>query len=451
MTLCDACLLIRRSCGLLARPPIHRLNRYRSAFLLAWFALFASLGLAHAQTAAPLNPRLTQYIDSLDQNDQRPYQQLVRHELSGDSAQAQSTRVYRQNYGHLLRIIRAYGYPSFALVGPEAVEHFNNMVFHCAFAPAFQQRALRLFTRQSRREPALRTDKRYLHDVAYLTDKITFPQVYGTQMATNLPVAAVKSGARLRPTRDMLHLDERRRQMQLEPVADYLAKATALNRQMNPKFSAFGQFHPALKRELDSLYARRQLYERLALTTRATTERDSVIQALHLTPAQATEGLRQLLIQTDSTNLTRVRALIEQYGYPGKTLVGTPTNEVAFQVLQASTRLPQYLPLLEQVAQQGEVPFRLYALMLDRHLMREGRAQVYGTQGRGYAAVDPATGQVEWKMFIWPVADPAHVNDRRKQAGFTQTVQENAARLGIVYQPISLNKARRLPICQATK
>jgi hypothetical protein len=438
-------LAIRRRCGLPNGTSAYPASGYRSRYLLVWFALFAGLQAAHGQTVAPLNPRLAHLIDSLDRNDQLPYQRLVRGELTGDSAQAQSTRIYRQNYVHLRRIIRVYGYPSFALVGAEALEHFNNMVFHCAFDPAFQQRALRLFTRQAGPQPSLRTNPRYLHDVAYLTDKVTHPQVYGTQVSAN------KSGAVLLPTRDILHLDERRRQMQLEPIATYLAKATALHRQMNPKFSALGQFHPALKRELDSLYACRQLYERVALARGTSQERDSLIQARGFGPAHAADSLRQLLVRTDSANLVRVRAIIAQYGYPGKTLVGTPTNEVAFQVLQASTRLAQYLPLVQEVAQQGEVPFPLYALMLDRHLMRTGQAQVYGTQGRGYLAVNSATGETAWQTFIWPVADPAQVNERRRQAGFTQTVQENAARLGIVYQPLSLHKARRLPTCQPSK
>lgn len=436
---------ICRRCGLPSYTSNYQVRGYRSIYLLVWFSLFAGFRPAHGQTATPLNPRLARFIDSLDRNDQLPYQRLVRGELSGDSVQAQSARIYRQNYAHLRRIIRTYGYPSFTLVGPEALEHFNNMVFHCAFDPAFQQRALRLFTRQERQQSDLRTNLRYLHDVAYLTDKVTHPQVYGTQMTAN------KSGAVLLPTRDILHLDERRRQMQLEPIATYLAKATALNRQMNPKFSSLGQFHPALKRELDSLYAYRQLYERAALATGPGQERDSLIQTRGFAPAHATDSLRQLLVRTDSANLVRVRAIIAQYGYPGKTLVGIPTNEVAFQVLQASTRLTQYLPLVQQVAQQGEVPFSLYALMLDRHLMRTGQAQVYGTQGRGYLAVNSVTGKTAWQTFIWPVAAPTQVNERRRQAGFTQTVQENAARLGIVYQPLSLHRARRLPTCQPSK
>ncbi|WP_161599531.1 hypothetical protein [Hymenobacter nivis] len=48
-------------------------------------------------------------------------------------------------------------------------------------------------------------------------------------------------------------------------------------------------------------------------------------------------------------------------------------------------------------------------MMLDRHLMYTQQPPVYGTQGMTY------TGG---KGIIWPTQDPAHVNARRKKAGF---------------------------------
>nr|GFC01800.1 hypothetical protein [Tanacetum cinerariifolium] len=82
-----------------------------------------------------------------------------------------------------------------------------------------------------------------------------------------------------------------------------------------------------------------------------------------------------------------------------------------------------------QAADQGELPFRLYAMMLDRHLMGLGKPQVYGTQGRSYP------GQA---YFIWPIEDPAHVNERRKKAGFELSVEDNAQRLHIPYQLVPM-------------
>lgn len=47
--------------------------------------------------------------------------------------------------------------------------------------------------------------------------------------------------------------------------------------------------------------------------------------------------------------------------------------------------------------------------------------------------------------FIWPIEDPAHVNERRKKAGFEQTVAQNAQRLDIKYQVLTLDDVHKMP------
>jgi hypothetical protein len=199
-----------------------------------------------------------------------------------------------------------------------------------------------------------------------------------------------------------------------------------------------------LKHELDSIYVLDQLYRVILMDPTKSRQRDSVVRARHLPADHPNVALIQLLGQTDSSNLRRVRVLIARYGYPGKTLVGTPTNVAAFYVIQHSTHIPQYLPLIEQAAARGELPFVEYAKMLDRHLMNEQKAQRYGSGGKGYRVLNPATGQVEQKYFVWPVQDPAHVNERRRKAGFDETVEAFAKRIGCEYQALTLDQAREL-------
>lgn len=205
-----------------------------------------------------------------------------------------------------------------------------------------------------------------------------------------------------------------------------------------------------LKRELDSIDVVDQQYRKL-LTGGPGANRgfDSVARAVGIAPAQVGEYISQRMITTDSVNIKRIGQIIEQYGYPGKTLVGEPTNEVALLVIQHSTRIPRYLALVKQVANRGEVPFYLYARMLDRHLMYQQKAQLYGTQGCSYGVPNPQTGQRETVSFIWPIEDAAHVNERRKKAGFDSTVEANAQRLGIPYKPMTLTEA--LGIVQASE
>lgn len=191
-----------------------------------------------------------------------------------------------------------------------------------------------------------------------------------------------------------------------------------------------------LKHELDSLYHVDQLYREAMFGERKQRLVDSLAAAQHFPVDQAQQHLIGLMLTTDSSDMRRVRAIIRQHGYPGKTLVGTPANEAAFYVIQHSNSIERYLPLIKRAADQGELPFQLYAMMLDRQLMYTGKPQVYGTQGRSY------TGQ---PSFIWPIQDPAHVNERRKKAGFDQTVEQNALRLSIPYHVLTLEDVRKMP------
>ena len=205
------------------------------------------------------------------------------------------------------------------------------------------------------------------------------------------------------------------------------------------------KLNPPLKQELDSLYRQDQIFREALLDPSRTRQRDSLARRYKLPADKVGDGLISRMTRADSSNLRRVRAIIKRYGYPGKTLVGTPTNEAAFYVLQHSSRIPEYLPLIKQAAEQGELPFRLYAMMLDRQLMQAGQPQVYGTQGRSFSNPSPGPGQPSEYRFIWPIADPARVNERRRQAGFDQTVEENGVRLGIPYQVLTIEAVKKMP------
>ena len=126
--------------------------------------------------------------------------------------------------------------------------------------------------------------------------------------------------------------------------------------------------------------------------------------------------------------------------------MGEPTNEAAWYVIQHSDDIEHYLPLIKKAAKKGEMPYYLYAQMLDRQLMREGKEQLYGTQAMGYNVLNPATGQREAQPpFVWPIKDAAGVNERRKKAGFPTTVEQNAANLGIPYRVLTLSDVEKMP------
>jgi len=195
-----------------------------------------------------------------------------------------------------------------------------------------------------------------------------------------------------------------------------------------------------LQHELDSIRGQDLRYRKLMARFRKG-KADSLATVLHVPKAQVSSHILAAMHRTDSTNLRRVEDIIWHYGYPGKSLVGSPTNEAAWAVLQHSDKIPQYLIWVQGAAEAGEIPYPLYAQMLDRKLMDDGQEQVYGTQTTGYTVLDHATGRQHTIAFVWPIQDLAHVDKRRRQAGFTTTLAQSAAAKGFPAQPATLEYA----------
>lgn len=198
-----------------------------------------------------------------------------------------------------------------------------------------------------------------------------------------------------------------------------------------------------LKKELDSLQILDQKYRRaLSASMRGKGDSLAIVYGVH--KEDLNDYLWRLQGEIDSLNTARVEEIIKQYGYPGISLVGKPTNEAAFYIIQHSKVIDKYLPVIKKAAEKKELRFQLYAMMLDRSLMFQDKEQIYGTQGSGMGVKNPATGKWEDLSFIWPIKDPATVNKKRKAAGFSQTVEENAKSLGIEYKVFSLKEILKL-------
>nr|WP_294945923.1 DUF6624 domain-containing protein [uncultured Mucilaginibacter sp.] len=202
------------------------------------------------------------------------------------------------------------------------------------------------------------------------------------------------------------------------------------------------QVNLPLKHELDSIYALDQKYRAFISVKLDSARIDSLAKVYNVPKTGLTDYLWKLQTAADSSSTKRIEAIIKQYGYPGKTLVGEPTNEAVFYVLQHSTKIDQYLDVVKQAADKKELPFRLYAMMKDRSLMYNNKEQIWGTQAKGMGITDPETKKSAWKFFIWPIADQQGVNKRRKEAGFEQTVEENAKRLGLTYKVYTLTDVK---------
>jgi hypothetical protein len=138
------------------------------------------------------------------------------------------------------------------------------------------------------------------------------------------------------------------------------------------------------------------------------------------------------IMEADRKNLLIVTAILDQYGWIDSSNIGTKASEALFYVIQHADLEYQekYYPMFQESVDQGASSMGHYAMMTDRILMRKGKKQRFGTQG---SSGNLRQGSAE--MLIWPIENPAIVNELRKEVGLELTVEENAARLGAEYDP----------------
>ncbi|MHA4738151.1 DUF6624 domain-containing protein [Dyadobacter sp. MSC1_007] len=203
---------------------------------------------------------------------------------------------------------------------------------------------------------------------------------------------------------------------------------------------SLGQVNLSLKRELDSMYVLDQRYrEYLSKISTSPALADSLKKALSISE-NLTGNLWTYQNRIDSSNLVRLEQIIGQVGYPGTALVGKPTDEAAFYIIQHSPKIGSYFPLVRQAAEANQVPFYLSAMMEDRLLTQQSKPQIYGSQVMCYRLI---TDKSKMECFVWPVKDAASVNERRSKAGFTQSIEANAQRLGVEYKPLTMEEVQK--------
>jgi hypothetical protein len=210
---------------------------------------------------------------------------------------------------------------------------------------------------------------------------------------------------------------------------------------------AQGTIDEALKKELDGIYKSDQILREYIDSETSESRKLQILNETGYSKDDLANGKVYMIMNNrDSINLIRVEEIIVKYGYPGKTLVGEPTNETAWYVIQHSKKIANYFPMIQEAGASNELPFIKVAMMHDRMLMQEGKEQLYGTQGAGMYILNPTSGKKEFWNYIWPIQNAESVNELRKEAGFTSTVEENAKRLGIVYKRYTLEEIKQLRI-----
>lgn len=111
-------------------------------------------------------------------------------------------------------------------------------------------------------------------------------------------------------------------------------------------------------------------------------------------------------------NAESLDRIIDEFGWPGRSLVGNDGADAAWLVVQHAIGSPAFqrkcLPILKTAAASGEISAAQVACLEDRICVFEGRPQRYGTQfdwdGNG-------------KLSPHPIEDPERVDDYRASVG----------------------------------
>lgn len=130
------------------------------------------------------------------------------------------------------------------------------------------------------------------------------------------------------------------------------------------------------------------------------------------------EGKRvfEIIKNVDENNTKRLKEIINEYGWPGYSLVGKKASNCAWLIVQHSgdIEFQKYcLEFIEKAVKNGESSWKNMAYLTDRILVAEGEAQIYGTQFK------PENG----RMAPFPIRDERNVNNRRREVGLN-TLEE---------------------------
>ncbi|MFO7593394.1 MAG: DUF6624 domain-containing protein [Pseudomonadota bacterium] len=142
------------------------------------------------------------------------------------------------------------------------------------------------------------------------------------------------------------------------------------------------------------------------------------------------EGYHPRLKQLHENNIARLKEIIVEYGWPGKSLVGLEGAKAAWIIAQHGTQDQEFMKrsllLLKEAVAEGEAKGWCLAYLQDRMLTMTGKPQIYGTQhdfdGNGIA-------------HPLPIAEPDKVDMLREELGMGP-LEQATKRIQEAYQPM---------------
>ncbi len=149
------------------------------------------------------------------------------------------------------------------------------------------------------------------------------------------------------------------------------------------------------------------------------------------------DGYHPRMEEVHQRNAGRLKEIIAEHGWPGRSLVGEDGALAAWFIAQHAIGDPLFqrraLELLCDAVARDEAPPASVAFLEDRICMFEGRPQVYGTQ------FEPND---EGMPRPYEIGDAEHVNERRRAVGLN-TIEERTAEMRAGEKPERPDPQRR--------
>ena len=119
------------------------------------------------------------------------------------------------------------------------------------------------------------------------------------------------------------------------------------------------------------------------------------------------------LNKLNNFNVNRLKTIIKKHGWPGISQVGQVAEGDAWALVQHADNNPEFqkdcLKLLQKAYKNGDTKGMQLAFLTDHIRIKEGKAQLYGTQ----AKID-----FENQKFIFlPIEDSVNIDKRRDKVG----------------------------------
>ncbi|UCG87258.1 MAG: hypothetical protein JSW71_01560 [Gemmatimonadota bacterium] len=129
------------------------------------------------------------------------------------------------------------------------------------------------------------------------------------------------------------------------------------------------------------------------------------------------DGYAGEMEQVHNHNAQQLESIINEFGWPGESLVGEDGTWLAWMIAEHAIGLPDFqrrcLELLKDAVKNGEAPAIHAAYLTDRIRFNERKPQVYGTifDWDEHGQLNP-----------WTIEDQAGVDERRANVGLSPLV-----------------------------